>query len=142
MTEKKIVAGNPEDLTPEDAQVVTGEFQAFLTNIGMIICFEKVIENGEEYWSLPLVLETVSQRDPKTNEVVRSQGFRPFVPLTKETKFKPTLTNSMLAVQILDTKLENAYRNTVQEIRYSLAGIVTPQKQPVVSENSGIIIGS
>lgn len=142
MTENKIVAGNTEDLISEDAQVVTGEFQAFLTNMGMIICFEKVTENGEEYWSLPLVLETVSQRDPKTNEVVRSQGFRPFVPLTKDTKFKPTLTNAMLAVQILDAKLENAYRQTVQEIKYSLAGIVAPPKQPVVSGNSGIIIGS
>lgn len=117
------------------------EFHAILTNIGMILCYEsKKDADGVEYWEMPLILETVTQRNPNTGEIQRSQGFRPLVPLTKDTKFKPLPTNTMAAVEIIDPKMENAYRMTVRDIRAQLSGIVMPSQQPVVGEGSGTIV--
>jgi len=138
-----IFLGNEKDINNKDENpFVTkepGEFHCYLTNIGMIICFEsKKDEKGNEYWDMPLVLETVSQRNPSIGEITRSQGFRPLVPFTKDTRFIPTPNNNMFAVEIKDDRMEAAYKGTAREIRAQMSGIVMPS----VGENSGIIVGS
>ena len=119
-----------------------GVFHCYFTNLGMILCFvSKTDEAGNEHWDLPLVLETISQRNPSTGEITRSQGFRPLIPLTKETKFTPLPTSTLLAVEIKDAKMEAAYRGTVRDIKAQLSGIVLPP-QPSVGTDSGIIVGA
>jgi len=140
----EIILGENQDVNKDENPFVTpeaGEFHCYLTNIGMILCFETKTDEQGEYWEMPLVLETVAQRNPSTGEVQRSQGFRPLIPITKETKYRPTPNNNMLAVEIFDNKLAHAYRGTVRDIRAQMSGLVIP-KQPSVGEDSVIIIGS
>jgi hypothetical protein len=136
----EIIIGDQNDLQKDQNPFPKeeGEFKCFLTNVGMILCFaSKKNAEGLEVWDTPLVLESITQRNPATNEMVRSQGFRPLIPLTKDTTFIPNSVKDLLAVEIKDPKLENAYRGTVRDIRMQMAGLITP----TVGETSKIIVG-
>lgn len=137
-SETDVENSQPETQPPPREVVTPVEFHAYMTNIGMIICFDLSYDKeGVPYWEMPLVLETVSQRDPRTNQVSKSQGFRPLVPLTKDTKFRPIAGHTLFAVEILDPQMEDVYRATAQEIRAQISGITLPK----VGSGSPIING-
>ena len=138
MNESGITLGNISETI-----VTPTTFHSYVTDLGMIICFEESKdENGKTLWLLPLILETVSQRDPATGKVTRSQGFRPLVPLSRDTKFIPCTTPNAVKFlcEIIDEPMENAYRGTVRDIRAQLSGIVLPPSQGIVGSNNSPIV--
>jgi len=119
---------------------MSGQFKAYLMNNAEVICFMETKEGDKTFWEFPLILETFTQQHPQTKELMRTQGFKPLVPINRDTKFQPVKSENMLAVEIFDSKLENLYANTTREIKAHLSGLITPK--PEVGKDSGLIVGS
>lgn len=123
-----VVGGNTES---------TGKFCSYLTKDFVIVCYEeRYDENGNVYWDFPFILETAMQKDPNTGEISRASYFRPMIPVSKTMKVYPMEYTFMCRIE--DPKMENAYRQSVQQLRMQMSGIVMPNGEAATTE-SGII---